>query len=62
MVTGQGPPPVSDEYMTFPPLTAGTYSVTADIHYWHAGTIEQQFTSNPPPWGTATATTTVSVP
>jgi Na+-transporting methylmalonyl-CoA/oxaloacetate decarboxylase gamma subunit len=43
-------------------LVAGTYKVTADIHHWHAGTIEQQFTPNPPPWGTATATTAVSVP
>ncbi len=58
---GQGPPLVSDEYMNLSPMTAGTYTVTADIHHWHAGTIEQQFTANPPPWGTATATTTVSV-
>ncbi len=61
-VYGQGPPPISDEYMNLSPMTAGTYTVTADIHHWHAGTIEQQFTPNPPPWGTATTTTTVSVP
>jgi len=61
-VYGQGPPPVSDEYMNLSPITVGDYSVTADIHHWHAGTIERQFAANPPPWGTATTTTTVSVP
>jgi hypothetical protein len=61
-VYGQGPPPVSDEYLDLSPMTAGIYTVTADVHHWHAGTIEQQFTPDPPPWGTATTMTTVSVP
>jgi hypothetical protein len=43
------------------PLVAGSYSVTADIHDWHAGTFQQFAADQSLPHGTATATATVTV-
>lgn len=53
---------LTDNYTGEAALVAGQYTVSAHIYTWHAGTIEQLEKDASTPHGSASATTTVTVP